>query len=121
MTIAAHTKIRDLDSMRFDVADRRRPHEEAIAIELNAASIVVVMKAALYRVTLAYEILVKDVGDVNVLVARVETVEAAVRVLFEHREIRAVELIMIVVECAEHACAKVVIGKDKPAEVGDKR
>ncbi len=42
------------------------------------------MKAALDRVALADEVLAKDVGDINVLMSRVEAIEAAVRVLLEH-------------------------------------
>src|SRR5690349_22245143 len=107
--------------MRSDVADRSGPHEEAVAIELNPTPVVVVMKAALDRVALADEILAEDVCDVNVLMARVETVEAAVRVLLQHREICAIELVTIVIKRAKHARAEIVIGKNKTAEVGDKR
>src|SRR4029079_16681088 len=103
--------------MRPDVANRRGPHEKAVAIEFDAAPVVVVMKAALNRVALADEILSKDVCDVNVLVARVEAIEAAVRVFFEHREVGAVELVTIVVKRAEHARAEIVIGENKPAKV----
>src|ERR1051326_3741850 len=79
------------------------------------------MKAALDRVTLANEILPKDVGDVNVLMARVEAVQAAVRVFLEHREVRGVELHPVVVGAAENACAEVVVGKNEAAKVGNKR
>src|SRR4051794_2065361 len=103
MPVAAHTKITNLDRMWPHVANRRGPHEETIAIELNAASIVVVMKAALDRVALADEILAKEVCDVNVLMARVETIEAAVRVFLEHGEVCTVELVTIVVKRAEDA------------------
>src|SRR5690349_23385274 len=99
--------------MRPDVANRSGPHEEAVAIELNPTPVVVVMKAALDRVALADEILAKDVCDVNVLMARVETVEAAVRVLLQHREICAIELVTIVIKRAEHARAEIVIGDRK--------
>src|SRR6185503_9694616 len=102
MAVAAETQITHLDRMRSHVANRRGPHEEAVSIEFNPTSIVVVMKAALDRVALANEILAKDVCDVNVLMARVEPVEATVRVFLEHRKVRAIELVTIVVERAKH-------------------
>src|SRR6185437_9966807 len=121
MPIAAHAEVSDLDRMRSNVADGRGPDEEAVTIKLDAASIVVVVKAALDRVALANEILAEDVCDVNVLMARVETVETAVRVFLQHREVRAVELVTIIVERAKHARAEIVVGKNKTAEVGDER
>src|ERR1041385_3290464 len=121
MAITAHTEIAHLNRRRADVANRRGPHQKAVAIEFHAASIVVVMKAALDRIALANEILSKNVGDVNVLMARVEAIEATVRVLLQHREVGAIELVAIVVKRAKHARAEIVVGKNKAAEVGDKR
>src|SRR5829696_5785418 len=121
MTVAADTEITNLDRMWPDVADRRRPHEKAIAIELNAAPIIVVMKAALNRVCLANKILAKDVGDVNILMARVEAIQAAVGVFLQHRKVRTIELVTIIVKRTKHARAEVVIGENEPAEVGNKR
>src|SRR6185369_3198191 len=77
MPIAAETEISDFDRVRPHVSDRRGPDQKAIAIKLDAATVVVVMKAALNRVALANEILAKDVGDVHVLVARVEPIQTA--------------------------------------------
>src|ERR1051325_1029714 len=121
MTITAKPQIANLDRVRPDVANQRRSHQKPVAIEFNAASIVVVVKTSLDRVTLAYEILAKDVCDVNILGAGVEAIQAAVRIFLEHREVRGVELITIVVESAKHARAEIVVGKNKPAEVGNKR
>jgi hypothetical protein len=117
MSIAADAEVTNLDRMRPDIADRRGPNEKTVAIELYAASIVGVMKAALDRVALANEILPEDVCDVNVLMTRVEAVKAAVRVLLEQREVGAVELVTIVVERAKHARAEIVVRKNQPAEV----
>ena len=104
-----------------DVPNRRRSHQKSVAIKFDAAAIVVVMKTSLDRVALANEVLAKDVGDVNVLMARVEAIQTAIRVLLEHREIRGIELLSIVIESAKHARAEIVVGKNKPAEVGNKR
>src|SRR5688500_20297443 len=89
--------------MRPSVANQCRPDQKPVAIEFNRAAIVVVMKTSLDRVTLANEILPEDVGDVNVLMARVEAIQTAVCVLLEHREVRTVELDAIVVQGAQDA------------------
>src|SRR5689334_6147046 len=107
MSVATEPEIPDFDRVRPHVADRRRPDQKIVAIEFHAAAIVVEMKAPLNRVALANEILTKDVCDVDVLVTRVEAVEAAISVLLEHREIRRVELHAIVVGAAENARAEI--------------
>ena len=120
MAIATDAKITNLDRVWPDIANQRRPHQKTVAIKFDTASIVVVMKTSLNRVALANEVLPEDVCDVNVLMARVETVQTAVRVLLEHREVCGVELIAIVVKRAKHSRAKIVIGKNKTAKVGNK-
>src|SRR5216683_2552716 len=84
MSVTVESKIRHLDRMRSHIADQRRTHQKSIAVILDAAAIVVEMKTAFDRVTLANKVLAKNVGDVNVLMSRVETIQAAVGVLFEH-------------------------------------
>src|SRR5215216_604565 len=121
MTITANPQIANLDRVWPEVAYQRRSHQKTVAIEFHAASIVVVMKASLDRVAFANEILPENVCDVNILVARVEAIQTAVRVLLEHREVSGVELIAIVVESAKHARAEIVVGKNKSAKVGNKR
>src|SRR5678815_4938146 len=101
VTIAVHAEITDLDRVWSNVADQRRSHQKTVAIEFNAAAIVVVVKTSLNRVVLANKILPKDVRDVNVLVACVKAVQAAVGVFLEHREVGGIELVTIVVERAE--------------------
>src|SRR5690349_20464104 len=120
VTIATEAEVTDLDRARPRITDQRGPDQKTVAIELHAAAIVVVMKAALNRVALAHEVLAKDVGDVDVLMACVEAVQAAVRILLEHREVSGVELHAIVVGGAEHARTEVVVGEDEAAEVRDK-
>src|SRR5215216_1329343 len=121
MPITAKPQIANLDRVRPDIADQRRSHQKTVAIEFNAASIVVVVKASLDRVTLANEILPEDVCDVNILMARVEAIQSAVGVLLQHREVCGVELVAIVVERAKPARTEIIVGKNKPAEVGNKR
>src|SRR5689334_23842108 len=97
MTIAAHAQITDFDRVWSNVADQRRPHQKTVAIEFHPTAIVVEVKTALDRVTLAHEILAKDVRDVNVLMPRVEAVQTAVSVFLENRDVSGVELVTIVV------------------------
>src|SRR5829696_5299682 len=113
MPVATETEIPDLHRVRTHVADRRRPHQKTVAIKFHPTAIVVVMKAALNRVALANEILAEDVGDVDVLMARVEAVETAVGVFLEHGKPGGVELHAIVVRGAEHARAEVIVRKDE--------
>src|SRR6266498_2138556 len=78
------------------------------------------MQASLNCVALANEILAKDVGDVDVLMARVEAIEAAVCILLQHREVSGVVLNAIVVGSAEEANAEVVIRKNEDTKIRDK-
>ncbi len=80
MAVAAKPKITDFDRVGPDVADQRWSHQKTVAIEFDAAAIIVVVKTSLNRVALANEVLSENVGDVNVLMARVEAIQAAVRV-----------------------------------------
>src|SRR2546423_12437383 len=98
MSITAYSQIPDLDRVRPDITNQRGPHQETVAIEFDATSIVVVMKTSLNGVAFANEVLPKNVRDVNVLMTSVETIETAVGVLLEHREVSSVELIAVVVE-----------------------
>src|ERR1051326_2528505 len=106
VTVATKPQVTNFDGMRPHVTDWRRTNEKAVAIKFDAATIVVVMKAALDRVALTNEILAKDVSDVNILMARVEAVQTAVRVLLEHWEIRGIELHAIVVRSEERRVGK---------------
>src|SRR6185369_8631588 len=68
VSITTDAEIADLDRVWSNIAHQRRPHQKAVAIEFDAATIVVVVKTSLDRVALAKEILAKDVCDINVLV-----------------------------------------------------
>ena len=103
--------------MRAHVADERGAHQKSVAVVFDAAPVVVVMQARLNRVAFGEEILPKEIGDVNILRALVETVETAVGIFFELMKVGEVELIAIVAERAEDARAKIVIGIDEAAKV----
>src|ERR671914_2926821 len=101
MPVAAESEIADFDRVWPHVANRRGTDQKSVAVKLDCASIVVVVKTSLDRVALADEILPEDVGDVNVLMPRVEAIQRAVRVLLEHREVRGIELDAVVVQGAK--------------------
>ena len=67
------------------------------------------------------KVLTKKIRDVNVLMPRVETIQTAVGVLFEHREVHAIELKAIVVKRSEDARAEIVIGEEEAAKIGNER
>src|SRR5678816_249079 len=97
VTIATNTQVSNLDRVWSHIANQSRTNQETIAVKLNSASVIVVMKASLDRVALAYKVLAKNVGDVNVLMSSVEPIESAVSVLLQHRKIGGVELNPVIV------------------------
>src|SRR4030095_15193073 len=117
VTISTETNITNFNRVRSNVSDQSRPHQKTISIELNAASIIIEMEAALNRVTFGKEILPKNICYVNVLMASVEAIETAIGVLFEHRKISGVVLHAIIIKRTENPRPKVVVGKDKAAKV----
>src|SRR5260370_24772098 len=88
---------------------------------MAAAPIIVEERAGLNRVAFAYDVLRKNIRDVNVLLSSIETIQAAVRVFLKLREVSHVVLITIVVERSEYTRAQVIIGKNKSAEIRDER
>ena len=79
--------------------------------------VLVVVKAHLDVVAGLEEILPVQVADQHLLVAVRHAVQPAVGVLFEHGEVRRVELIAIGIERAEQAQPRLLIEKDEPAEI----
>ena len=73
-----------------DVADRRRPHQEAVFVVVQTWIVAVVVEAEFGGVALGQEILNIKIGDVYLLMALVEGVQPTVGVLLEEIEIREV-------------------------------
>src|SRR5437870_665721 len=121
MAVAIHPEITNLDRVLSHVANQRWPHQKAVAIILDARPIVVVVQAALNGEAFAYEVLSVKIGDVNILVPRVETIETAVGVLLKHRKIGRVVLITIVAERPKQTRAQIVIGKNEAAKIRNER
>ena len=102
--------------MRADAADQGRAHEKIILIEVDARTVVVIVKAELRRVTVPARVLPEEVGDQHGLVAEVRRVQFAVGVLLQHVEVGDVVLITIVGVVAEQPCAEPVHGNGERAQ-----
>ena len=86
-------------------ADERGAHQKTVAVVLDAAAVVVEMKARLQGVALGDEILSKDVCDIDILRSLVKTIQPAVSIFFELMKVCEVELITVVAESAEETRA----------------
>src|SRR5205823_6259879 len=100
-------------------ADRLRADEEPVLVVLDAAVVEVRVEADLGRVAGEKEVLPEQVRDEDLLVAEVERVQPAVRVLLDLVEEREVVLPAVVVPVAEQAYARLVVTEQKPLEVAD--
>src|SRR6266699_2480377 len=107
--------------MRSNISDQSRANQKTIAVILHAAPVVVVMQTALNCVALADKVLTEHVSDVDILMAGVETVQTAVRVLLQHRKVSGIELNPIVVSRAKETKTKIVIRKNEAAKIGNER
>src|SRR5581483_1717482 len=106
--------------MRTHVTYQRGPHEKSVAVVLHAATVVVIERAGLNRVALANEVLSKNIRNVNILLPPIETIQTAVRVLLELREVSEIILNVIIVGAAEDARAEVVVRKNEATKIRDK-
>jgi hypothetical protein len=84
VSVTANSKITNFDRMWSHIAYRGWAYKKSVAIKLNAATIIVVVKTSLDRIALTNEILSENVRDINVLMASVEAIQAAVGILLEH-------------------------------------
>src|SRR5207302_9446728 len=101
--IAGPAEISDIQRVRREDADRIRPNEEVVLIEVERRTIMVVMNAELGRVAGKEEILPIIVGDVDVLMAALERVQFAIGILLLLIEPEQVELIAVGQPRAEDA------------------
>src|SRR4051794_5800794 len=103
--------------MISDRADRRGACDESILVVMPAVIIEVGQKTELAGVTLPEQVLAKNVGHVNLLVAPFKLVEVGVGILLQHVERGDVVLPAIVVVVAEDSNAKVGVVENKSAEI----
>ena len=95
MTVPSPAKIGGPDTVGSKRPDRVRARQEIIVVEMKALGIAHMMNAELRGVALDKKILAVKVRDRNALVAAIETVQAAVCVLFEPMEKSNVVLIAV--------------------------
>src|SRR6185503_9132224 len=121
VTVSTDAHVSDFNCVWRDIADQGRPHQKSVAIKFDAAPIIIEMKAALDGVTLAEEILPKNICNVNILMPSIEAIKAAVCVLLKHGEVRRVVLQAIVIKRAKHPSPEIIVGEDEATEVRHER
>src|ERR1051325_4100209 len=117
MSVAVDANVSNFDRVGPDIANQSGSHEKSIAVVLNPATIIVVKRTRLNCVALANKILTKQIRNIDVLPAVVESVQSAVRIFLELCKVGSVDLVTIVAELTEDARAQVVVGKDEAAKV----
>src|SRR6266550_1074560 len=90
MPVTIYSEVPNFDRVRPHVAYQSGSHQESIAIKFAAGPIVVVKRAGLNRVALLNKVLPKNIRDVDVLMAAIEPVKAAVGVFLKLRKISEV-------------------------------
>src|SRR6185369_7537775 len=117
VTFSRETDIVATNLMRYGKSEDGRTHRESVLIVMERLVVTIVMVAEFYRVALLESILPVQVGYIDLLIACIEGVQAAVGILLEHLEVGQVELVPICFEVAEQTSAKVAIVEDETAEV----
>ena len=100
-----------------DVADWRRPDQEAVIVVVQTGIVAVVVEAEFGGVALGQEILNIKIGDVYLLMALVEGIQPTVGVLLEEIEICEVVVQAVGAQIAEKPDARLLLGEEKTAEV----
>src|SRR2546421_3828552 len=117
VSVAINPDVPHLDRMWTNVTDQRWTDQESVPIIMDAAPVIVIESARLDRVTLANEVLAKNIRNVNILMARVEAIQAAIRILLQHREVNSIKLDSIIISGAKHPKPEIVIGKNEAPKV----
>src|SRR5205823_958677 len=121
MSVSGPAEVIRLHIMIAYAADRRRARDEIVLIEVPLAAVEVRMKAELRGVALPNKILLEDICDKDLLVARVEFIQVGIGVLLAHVERDHIVLPEIVVVVAEDTEAKVRVVENEAAEIADER
>src|SRR5262249_48644854 len=121
MSVAGPAQIGDVDRVRLKDTVRIGPHQKPVLVKVKRRSIVVVVNADLCCVARPDEILSVIIANEDVLVAILESVEIAVRILLELLEINQIELVSIRKLRAKEPYGAIGIAKDEPSKIADKR
>src|SRR4051812_644817 len=99
--------------------NRSRPHQESVFVIMTAGSVEVCVKTQLRCVPFGEEILAVNIGNNDLLIARIEFIEIRVGVLLAHIEKGEIILPAVIVIVSENPNAQIRIVKNKPAEIAD--
>src|ERR1039458_3175273 len=99
--------------------DGRGPDEEPIVVEVNRGVVAVVMETEFRGIALGQEILNVHVPDVDLLMARFEGVQTAVRVFLQKIEPGQVVVDPVRTQISEDADAGLLFGENKSTEIAD--
>src|SRR5580692_3205013 len=118
--VAGPAQIRRANFVGLKNSHRRGPHEKPVSVVLHARVVLVVVNAKFGRVARLHEILHIKIRDDHLLVPQLETVQAAVGVLFEKIEIGGVVFPAVRVKVSEKAYARLLVDKNKSAKIAGK-
>src|SRR5262249_54387923 len=106
-----------VNSFRNNSSNRGRPHEKAVLVDMEAGFIAIVMDAELGCVPGFNEVLDINVSNEHILIASLESIELAVRILLHHVEICSVVLDTIRFQISENTNPWLAIEENEAAEI----
>src|SRR5579872_7307257 len=98
-------------------ANRGRARQEPIVIEVNGGIVSVVMETEFCGVAFEKRILNVDVSDINLLMARIEGVQTAVRVFFQKIKVRQVVIDPVRTQISEKPHSRLLFRENKSAKI----
>src|SRR5712691_11630387 len=104
-----------------DGANRRRAGDESVLIVMSAVVVEVADKRELAGVTFPNQVLPKNVGDIDLLLARIELVQVRVSIFLAHVEGREVVLPAVVIVVTKNPETKIGVIENKSAEIAHER
>src|SRR5947208_184431 len=106
VAVSGPAKVKGVDEMILDRADRRRAGDEIVLVVVSRAFVQVRMETELGRVAFCQKILAEKVQDKNALIAVVELIQVGISILLAHVERDEVVLPAVVVVVAEEPDAE---------------
>src|SRR5207302_9205546 len=104
-----------------DGADRRRPGDESVLVVMPAVVVEVANKRELTGVTFPNQILPENIGDIDLLLARIELVQVRISILLAHVERGQIVLPAVVVVVPENPDAEVGVVENETAKIAHER
>ena len=119
VTVPRPAEVVSLDIMISHCADRRWPRDETVLVEVTAVIVEVADETELAGVAFPNQVLSKNIGDVNLLVPRVELIQIGKSIFLQHLEGGDVVLPAVVVVVPKNAHAQIGIVENKTAKIAD--